>query len=160
MYCPESVDPKRALPNSGELMNVQQIENIRASFAALAPQAQTLVDRFYQNLFLAHPEVRGLFPKDISEQKQHLLAALSLVVKNVDRLETLQAPLREMGTRHVGYGAEPEHYPVVRDILLQTMKEMAGKLWNDTLRADWTVAVNAVAQVMLDGAARMKAQAA
>lgn len=126
---------------------------LKASFKAVEPRANEVVDRFYEKLFTTAPGVRSLFPKDMGAQKRHLLAALSLVVKDSHRLEVLAAPLREMGKRHVAYGAKPEHYPVVRDTLLATLAEFAGSLWTGPMAAAWEGAINSVAGVMLAGAA-------
>jgi hemoglobin-like flavoprotein len=134
------------------MLSDRQVENIRLSFAALAPQATIVIKRFYQNLFTTHPEVRKMFPAEMNLQREHLLSALRLIVKNVDHLEIIQAPLREMGIRHIAYGTLPAHYPIIRDTLTQSMKEIAGALWNDTLQRDWTDAINAVAAVMIEGA--------
>jgi hemoglobin-like flavoprotein len=125
---------------------------IRASFDAVAPQGEHLIDRFYERLFEAAPAVRGLFPADMARQKAHLLTALKHVVQNADNFRALEKPLMDMGVRHAGYGAKPEHYGVVRDVLLATLAEVAGPAWNEQLRADWTAALNAVASTMIRGA--------
>lgn len=109
-------------------------------------------DRFYERLFQTAPGVRALFPKDMASQKRHLLAAVSLVVKDSHRLDVLAKPLQDMGKRHVGYGAKPEHYPVVRDTMLATLAEFAGPLWTPALAQAWTDALNRVAAIMLEGA--------
>ncbi len=141
-------------------MNADQIERIQSSFNALAPQADELVNRFYTKLFSDHPEVRPMFPDDMAEQKKKLAGSIGLVVKNVARFEQIAPALREMGARHVEYGTQPEHYPVVRDTLLSVMSEMAGSLWNDDLQADWTAALNAVAATMIEGAEQLQRKAA
>ena len=69
-----------------------------------------------------------------------------------EAVEKLEKPLAEMGRRHVGYGAEPEHYPVVRDTLVSVMADMAGYAWNDQLTNDWSGALDFVASAMLAGA--------
>ena len=81
-----------------------------------------------------------------------LLASLVLVIENIRAVEKLEKPLADMGRRHVGYGTQPEHYPVVRDTLVSVMADMAGDAWNDQLSADWTGALDFVASAMLAGA--------
>ncbi len=88
----------------------------------------------------------------MEEQKTKLAQSLATVVANIDDLTAVRPALEALGARHAGYGALPAHYAVVRDTLLEVMAEMAGELWNDTLRDDWTGAINAVAEAMLDGA--------
>lgn len=90
------------------------IERLEQSFKLLAPRGPELMDRFYAHLFSKHPAVRPMFPDDMREQKNKLLASLVLVIENIRNTENLAQPLKHMGRRHVGYGTQPEHYPVVR----------------------------------------------
>ncbi len=133
---------------------------IRDSFNLLAPKADLLMDTFYERLFAAFPPVRGMFPKDMTQQKKHLTAAIALVVKFADNLGAIEKPLLEMGARHAGYGAKAEHYGLVRDTLLGTMKDLAGDAWTQQLHSDWTAAVNAVAETMIRGAEQAARKAA
>ncbi len=141
-------------------MNQDQIQRLESSFNLLAPRAQELADRFYAKLFTEHREVRTMFPRDMSDQKQKLVASLVLVVRNLRTPEKLHQPLVDMGQRHVGYGTQAEHYPVVRDTLVAVMGEMAGDAWNDQLESDWKSAVDFVASVMLEGAQQLTASSA
>ena len=132
-------------------MDQAMIERLEASFNLVAPRAQELADRFYARLFSENPGVRPMFPTNMANQKEKLVAALVLVVKNLRTPEKLGEPLREMGARHVGYGTKPEHYPIVRDTLVGVLAELAGDRWNDTLDKDWRSAIDVVSQIMLEG---------
>ncbi len=136
------------------------VQRIRDSYALLAPQGAELIDTFYALLFAKAPQLRTLFPKDMAAQKGHLLAAVGLVVKHADNLAALEAPLMDMGERHVKYGARPEHYPVVRDTMIDALARTAGPVWNDQLAQDWAAALNAVAGAMIRGAERVSLRAA
>ncbi len=133
-------------------MDQAMIERLESSFNLLAPRGPELVDRFYAHLFSENPGLRPMFPSDMSEQKKKLLGSLVLVIENIRNTEKLAQPLKDMGERHVGYGAAPEHYPVVRDTLVSVMAEMAGEAWNDQLTQDWNGALDFVSSVMLEGA--------
>ena len=128
------------------------IERLETSFNLLAPRGPELMDRFYAHLFSKHPALRPMFPADMAEQKKKLLASLVLVMENIRNAQMLEQPLHDMGRRHVGYGAGPEHYPVVRDTLVSVMADMAGDAWDDQLSSDWNQALDFVASVMLQGA--------
>lgn len=138
-------------------MSMTPADLIRSSFTLLAPRAGELMDRFYEHLFRDFPSVRPMFPPDMTKQKQHLTAAVSLVVKHADNLAALEQPLQDMGARHVGYGAQPAHYGAVRDTMLATLAEMAGDAWTPDLRSAWEAALNAVASAMLRGAEKSQA---
>lgn len=137
----------------GATMNEQTIQQIESSFQLLAPRGEELVQRFYTLLFARNPQLRSMFPADLSNQKQKLLASIVLVVRNIRAPEKLLEPLREMGARHSGYGVRPEYYGVVRDTLLEVMRDMAGSAWNAGFANAWTEALNAVATIMQEGAA-------
>jgi hemoglobin-like flavoprotein len=140
-------------------MDQQRIERLESSFNLVAPRAQELVDRFYALLFSRYPQVRPMFPNQMGDQKKKLIASLVLVVQNIRTPNKLLDPLTEMGKRHVEYGAVPEHYPLVRDTMLEVLGEIAGKAWTDQLNEDWTVALDLVSSIMIEGA-RTATQAA
>jgi hemoglobin-like flavoprotein len=62
--------------------------------------------------------------------------------------------IEDLGERHVGYGALPEHYPVVASVLIDTMQLLGGSDWRPEYSAAWTDALQAISDVMLRGAAR------
>ena len=133
-------------------MDNGRLDRLETSFQLLAPRGPELVDRFYAHLFSENPGVRPMFPKDMSGQKKKLLASLVLIIQNIRKTEALIEPLKEMVRRHVEYGTQPAHYPIVRDSLIGVMQDMAGSAWNQQLTEDWTAALNLVAGVMLEGA--------
>jgi len=141
-------------------MDTTAVSRIRQSIDLLAPQADLMMSTFYDRLFAAFPPVRAMFPKDMTQQKKHLIAAVALVVKHADNLPAIEKPLLDMGARHAGYGAKPEHYGLVRDTLLGTMKDLAGPAWTPQHQEDWTAAINAVAGIMIRGAEQAARSAA
>jgi len=127
------------------------VETLESSFNLLAPRGEELVQRFYEELFKRAPAVKPLFDNTTPvEQQKKLLAALKLVIENVRKPEALAPVLTSMGIRHQGYGALPEHYPVVANTLVDVMKEMAGDVWTDSIESAWNQALNVIAKVMLD----------
>lgn len=135
-------------------MTEATIQRIGASFDLLAPRGEELVQRFYTLLFSRNPHYRKLFPADMDRQRQKLLTALVLVVRNICTPEKLEVTLQEMGARHFSYGVKPEYYASVRDTLLDVMSDMAGEAWNPELTQAWTEALDTVAKIMQEGAAQ------
>jgi nitric oxide dioxygenase len=127
---------------------------LETSFDLVAPRGDELMDAFYANLFAAAPAVRPLFARtDLARQKTMLLGALVLLRKSLRNLDAIVPKLRELGARHVAYGAEPEHYPVVGQVLIASMAEIAGDQWRPEYEDAWTEAYGVVAAAMLEGAA-------
>lgn len=125
-------------------------ETLEVSFAAIAPDEKRLVERFYEELFERHPAVMPLFEgSDMKSQRAKLLAALKLVIANVRNMDALLPALQELGQRHQKYGAEPEHYIAVADVLISVMAEIAGDQWTQQTQQAWRGALNAIAGIML-----------
>jgi putative protein-disulfide isomerase len=137
------------------------LDVLEASFDLVAPQGDRLMDVFYSRLFAAAPAVRPLFAGiDLRRQKSMLLAALVLLRKSLRDLDAVIPTLRGLGARHVAYGARPEHYPVVGEVLIAAMAEVAADDWRPEYERAWAAAFDVVAGVMLDGAAAAELDAA
>ena len=127
------------------------VELLESSFELLKPQAEALVERFYERLFEKYPAVQPMFAHaSMPEQKKKLLASLVLVIQNLRKPETLTPALKQLGARHVAYGTRPEHYGAVAENLLSVMAEMAGAAWTPDLHQAWSDALNTVATIMLE----------
>ena len=130
------------------------VELLEESFDLVAPQGDELVKRFYEKLFEAAPAVEPLFETvDMDGQRAALLNMLLVLRESLHDLEDVVPDLQELGGRHVGYGAQPEHYPVVGEVLIATMSEIAGDAWKPEYTAAWQEAFGVVQEVMLQGAA-------
>jgi hemoglobin-like flavoprotein len=129
------------------------LEALETSFDLVAPRGDELMDEFYSRLFTAAPAVRPLFPTNMTRQKTMLLGALVLLRKSLRNLDPIVPKLRDLGARHVAYGAEPEHYPVVGATLIASMAAIAGTQWKPEYERAWSAAFEVVAAVMLEGAA-------
>ena len=139
-------------------MNLDALET---SFDLMAPRGDELVDVFYVRLFDAAPGVKPLFANtDLKRQKAMLLATLVLLRKSLRNLEPLVPKLRELGARHVAYGARAEHYPVVGDVLIASMASILGAAWTSENEEAWGEAFGVVAAAMIDGAASVEVAAA
>jgi methyl-accepting chemotaxis protein len=130
-------------------LNLNALEE---SFDLVAPRGDELMDEFYARLFAAAPAVRPLFPEDMSRQKSMLLGALVLLRKSLRDLDAIVPKLRELGARHVAYGAKPEHYPVVGSVLIASLAALAGDAWTPEYAQAWGEAFELVAAAMLEGA--------
>jgi hemoglobin-like flavoprotein len=128
------------------------LEALETSFDLVAPRGDELMDEFYSRLFAAAPAVKPLFPDNLSRQKVMLLGALVLLRKSLRDLDSIAPKLRDLGERHVAYGAKPEHYPVVGTALIASMAAIAGDAWTAEYEAAWAEAFEIVAGTMLEGA--------
>ena len=129
------------------------LEALETSFDLVAPRGDELMDVFYARLFAAAPEVAPLFAAtDLARQKAMLLGTLVLLRKSLRDLEAIVPKLRDLGARHVAYGAEPAHYAVVGAALIASMAAIAGEHWQTAYERAWAAAFDVVAGAMLEGA--------
>ena len=99
------------------------------------------MDVFYARLFAKAPAVKPLFAgTDLRRQKAMLLRALVLLRNSLRDLDAIVPALRALGARHVAYGARPEHYPVVGEVLIASMAQVAGAAWRPEHERAWASA--------------------
>ena len=133
-------------------MTPDAIEQVRGSYARLTATDRQLSGRFYERLFTAAPNLRRLFPEDLTVLQGHFEAALALVVRNLNEMETLKEPLRDLGAQHVHWGARPEDYVTAREALVSAIGSLSPE-WDATLEGHWRAAVTAIIVPMIEGAA-------
>jgi hemoglobin-like flavoprotein len=135
------------------------LEALETSFDLIAARGDELMDVFYARLFAAAPAVKPLFAAtNLRRQKTMLLGALVLLRKSLRDLDAIVPKLRDLGARHVAYGAERDHYPVVGEVLIASMAEIAGLAWTAEYERAWGEAFGIVAGAMLEGAEMMSVE--
>ncbi|MDX1491076.1 MAG: methyl-accepting chemotaxis protein [Pseudohongiellaceae bacterium] len=157
---PNQAEPPKQVNGKMSTTKVKNdIELIEESFALLAPDAEQLVQRFYQRLFRGNPEVKKMFDGvDLKQQHKKLLAALKLVVGSLREPEKLNKTLQDLGRRHKDYGATEEHYQVVATTLIDVMAEMADTNWNDDYESAWGGALQQIAETMVSAGDSMESE--
>ncbi|MBI3199301.1 MAG: hemin receptor [Rhodospirillales bacterium] len=133
-------------------MTPHQIKLVQTSFAQVAPIAATAADLFYGRLFEIAPQVRAMFPDDLSGQKKKLMAMLGTAVAGLSHLDTLLPAVRALGQRHAGYGVTAEHYAPVGAALLWTLEKGLGEAFTDDVENAWTTAYTILAGAMIEAA--------
>ena len=131
-------------------MTPNQIKLVQTSFAQVAPIAATAADLFYGRLFEIAPQVRAMFPEDISEQKKKLMAMLGTVVAGLNNLDTLMPAVRALGRRHGGYGIKAQHYAPVGSALLWTLEKGLGAAFTPDVKDAWATAYIVLSTTMID----------
>jgi hemoglobin-like flavoprotein len=134
-------------------MTPRQIDLIRASWSAVEPIADAAATMFYDQLFELDPAIRRLFRRtDMAAQRKILMQTLTVVVKSLDKLDTIVPAVQALG-RHAGYGVRSEHYESVGIALLWTLEQGLGEAFDDETREAWAAAYGTLASVMIAAAA-------
>jgi hemoglobin-like flavoprotein len=106
-------------------------------------------DTFYSKLFTDNPALRKMFPKQMNEQYTKLIDMLSTIVARLDHLNDLTGEIEAMARRHVHYGVKPEHYRLVGNALLWTLRQGLGRDWDEKVEEAWTKCYTTLADAMI-----------
>lgn len=141
-------------------MTPDQIALVQTSFAKVAPIASTAAELFYGRLFEIAPQLRPMFPEDLTEQKRKLMAMLGVAVAGLSHLDSILHAVRALGRRHAGYGVEAEHYVPVGAALLWTLDKGLGAAFTPEVHEAWATAYVVLAMTMIEAAGEEQRQAA
>ncbi|WP_067692645.1 globin domain-containing protein [Nocardia jejuensis] len=128
------------------------IDALRASWRQVERIGDEATQYFYAHLFLAHPEVREMFPVRMSIQRAKFFAALGRIVSNVETLADDPEFVAQLGRDHRRFGVVAAHYPAAGGSLLATLAHFLGPRWTDELAQTWNDAYWAVAGIMTSAA--------
>jgi NAD(P)H-flavin reductase/hemoglobin-like flavoprotein len=125
---------------------------LKSSWELVAKSGDDVPLFFYSHLFLAHPELRSMFPISMSAQRDKLVGALGRIVSNVDDLPEVVPFIQQLGRDHRRFSVVADHYTAVGASLLATLKHFLGATWTDELASDWAAAYGEIARVMVEAA--------
>lgn len=126
---------------------------LRESFDLILERQPEFTPRFYELLFSRYPQAQELFGRRPSEVQQKMLQeALVAVLDHLEDASWLRETLMGMGDKHIEYGVEDHMYPWVGDCLLTTLSEIADEAWTEEVEAQWKLAYDAIAGMMIEGA--------
>lgn len=127
---------------------------VQASFKAASHPSAKAADRFYDNLFDAHPEMEAPFLATGKRPKTMMWMTLQLLVDNLADAESLRMPMEQLGARHLAIGVKDDMYAKFADILLGTIANANEADWTDAHETGWEAALGLMVTFMRDGAAK------
>ena len=133
-------------------MTPDQVKLVQQSFAKVAPISETAAVLFYDRLFEIAPQVKAMFPADMTEQRRKLMGMLAAVVNGLGDLNSILPAASALAKRHVSYGAKAEHYPVVGAALLWTLEKGLGDGWTPQIAEAWTATYRMLSGYMISEA--------
>ena len=121
----------------------------RDSWQRLTPDHDRIATAFYDRLFEIYPHARTLFARtNMTEQRAKVVAMLSDIVRNLDRLDSLLPIVIGLGRRHRDYGVEERDYDRVREALLGAIGAALGDDFTPDVRDAWEETYALTAGVM------------
>ena len=134
------------------MLSANDIALVRASFAKVLPIKDAAADLFYNRLFDIAPQLRGMFPTDMRDQKTKLMAMLAAAIGGLHDLQTLVPHVKALGARHASYGVTVAHYGIVADALMWTLERGLGDAFTPEVRSAWAKVYGLLAGTMQSGA--------
>jgi hemoglobin-like flavoprotein len=122
---------------------------VRQTWAEIVPIADATAALFYQRLFTIDPPARRLFgSKDMRVQGNQFMQMLSIFVRSLDELATMEPAIESCGRRHVGYGVLASDYDGVGRALLWAVEQVLGAGFTPAVRDAWAEAYRTLAATM------------
>jgi hemoglobin-like flavoprotein len=103
----------------------------------LVSVGRRFAQKFYARLFEQAPEMRVLFPDDLSLQVTKLTDMLAALVDKLDSPVELAKLLQALGERHRGYSIEARHFAPVGRALFETLESEIGPRFDGATRRAW-----------------------
>lgn len=125
------------------------IRKLELGFSLLSEHGDEFTRRFYEQLFALHPALRPIFPADMAAQRMKLFESLRTVVQFLREPEKELGYLAALGQRHANYGAKPEHYAIVVELMVRAMETACGGKWLAEYSQEWTSALRLISEVMI-----------
>lgn len=121
---------------------------LQHSLDYLLRNEEQFAKQFYERVFKKAPEARALFKNNMAAQGRLLTHMLVGIVHSMSRPEHLHLGLKLLGESHARYGVMEEHYPVVLECLLETIKVNLGEIYSDNLIESWEKALITITSEM------------
>ena len=140
-------------------MTPEQVKLVQESFKKVEPIAPQAADIFYSRLFEIAPEVRPMFPDEMSSQKDKLMSMLGTAVNNLHQVDVIIPAVQELGRKHVDYGVKDDHYQPVGEALIYTLEKGLGDDFTPQVKEAWLATYTTLQNVMTEAAAEVAAPA-
>jgi nitric oxide dioxygenase len=134
------------------MLSQQTIDIVKSTAPILDEHGETLTKHFYKRMFSHNPEVAPYFnPANQAggTQQRALAAAICAYAANIDNLQVLGGAVELIAHKHASLQIKPEHYPIVGENLLASIKEVLGDGATDEVINAWGEAYGFLADIMI-----------
>lgn len=134
------------------MLSDQTIAIVKSTAPVLQEHGETLTKHFYKRMFSHNPEVAPYFNpanQAAGVQQRALAGAICAYAANIDNLEVLGNAVELIAQKHVSLQIKPEHYPIVGENLLSSIKEVLGEGATEEVIGAWGEAYGFLADIMI-----------
>jgi len=141
-----------------KMLSAESRPYIDASVPVLREHGLAITQRFYKNMFAAHPQLHNLFNagnQANGSQQQSLASAVFAYAANIDNQAALAPVVSRIVHKHASVGITADHYPIVGEHLLRAIKEVLGDAATPELIAAWAEAYGVLANALINEEKRL-----
>lgn len=134
------------------MLKQETIDIVKSTAPVLEQHGETLTRHFYKRMFSHNPEVAPFFnPANQAEgtQQRALAGAICAYAANIDNLEALGSAVELIAQKHVSLQIKEEHYPIVGENLLESIKEVLGDAATPDIINAWAEAYGFLADILI-----------
>lgn len=133
------------------MLSDQTVAIVKSTAPVLQEHGETLTRHFYERMFRENPEVKPFFNhsnQSEGSQQRALAGAIAAYAANIDNLDVLGGAVELIAHKHASLQIKPEHYPIVGENLLASIKEVLGDAATDEIIAAWAEAYGFLADIL------------
>lgn len=134
------------------MLTEKTIAIVKSTAPVLAQNGETLTRHFYKRMFAHNPEVAPFFNpahQTSGSQQKALAGAICAYAANIDNLEVLGGAVELIAQKHASLLIQPEHYPIVGENLLASIREVLGEAATDEIIQAWADAYGFLANILI-----------
>jgi nitric oxide dioxygenase len=105
-----------------EMLDHSEIDILRDTALLKREQSAAAAAKFYDTLFEMSPDLRPLFPEQMTGQERKFAATLAIAVNSLSDWDALVPVIEALARRHLTYGVEASHYSDVAAALIATLQ--------------------------------------
>ncbi len=134
------------------MLSEKTIAIVKITVPVLQAGGEALTRHFYERMFANNPEVLPYFnPANQAKgaQQKALAAAICAYAENINNLEVLGDAVELIAQKHASLRIQPEHYPIVGENLLESIKEVLGDAATPEIIEAWGEAYGFLADILI-----------
>ncbi len=134
------------------MLNEKTIQIVKSTAPVLQEHGETLTKHFYKRMFKHNPEVAPFFNpahQTAGNQQRALAGAIAAYAANIDNLEVLGGAVELIAQKHASLLIKPEHYPIVGENLLASIREVLGEAATEDVINAWAEAYGFLADILI-----------
>ncbi|APC97988.1 NO-inducible flavohemoprotein [Francisella frigiditurris] len=134
------------------MLSQNTIDIIKTTIPILEENGIALTKYFYHRMFVNNPEIKKFFNQAHQEnnsQQEALAVAILAYAKNIDNLDALGSAIELISQKHASLQIKPEHYPIVGNNLIESIKEVLNLDSSSNIILAWEDAYRFLANILI-----------